>query len=109
QMTGISGAAIGLIVFNTDYNCFYFHNTSGWEKLISEGSLHTIYDADGMSYLTFMHEPGDTDTLRIFFDDEERYKISSRAIEILNNQGSVFIGQDAGKLSTTAVANIALG
>ena len=109
EMNAISSPADGLMIFNTTDNCFYFRITSGWKKLINENNNHGVTDSDGDSYLSFRQPSTDDDTLRIFFDNEERYKISSRAIEVLNNQGSVFIGQGAGKLSTTAYSNVAVG
>ncbi len=97
QMTTISNPAIGLLVFNTDYNCFFFANENGWKKLITESSNNTLYDADGDSFLTLRYDSGDDDTLRIFFQDIEKFKISARGIEPLNNGKSVFFGENAGK------------
>ena len=97
QMSGMSNPALGLLVFNTDYNCFYFRNLSGWQKLLNEANNHTITDFDLDSYVTLRYDNDDDDTLRIFFQDIEKFKISSRGIEPMNNGKSVFIGEEAGK------------
>ena len=96
QMTGIANPAVGLLVYNTDYKCFYFRTLSGWQKLINEGNNHTITDYDQDSYVTLRYDTGDDDTLRIFFEGIQKYKISAKAIEPLNNGLSVFIGERSG-------------
>ncbi len=96
QMTSITNPAAGLLVYNTDYKCFYFRTLSGWQKLISEANNHTITDFDQDSYVTLRYDTDDDDTLRIFFQDIEKYKISAKSIEPLNNGLSVFIGERTG-------------
>lgn len=102
QITSMPNPANGLLVFNTDYNCFYYYISTGpssgaWRQLIDNSNNYTLYDVDGDSYLTLNYEGGDDDTLRIYFDDIEKYKITSRAIEQLSNGESVFMGEGAGK------------
>src|SRR6185369_11296863 len=35
QRTGISSPANGLLVYDTNLNCFYYYNASGWTSLCS--------------------------------------------------------------------------
>jgi len=74
QMTGMLNPANGLLVYNTEYNCFYHYWTSGgssgWRKLITDAGNSTLYDVDFDTYLTLNYEGSDDDTLRIFFNDD---------------------------------------
>jgi trimeric autotransporter adhesin len=102
ERTTISNPANGLIVFDTDCSCLYYFISTGpssgaWKKLVEEGSNSGLYDVDGDSYLTLNYDNSDDDTVRLFFEDEEKYRISSKAIEQLNNGQSVFIGEAAGR------------
>lgn len=97
QMNNINNPAQSLIVFNTDDNSFYFRNNSAWQKLLSEMNNYKITDFDGDSYLTMRYSETDDDTLRIFFNGIEKYKISSASIEPVNNGNSVYMGKDSGK------------
>ena len=94
--------ANGLLVYDTDHDCFYYYVSTGsssgyWQRLVADQQNHTLVDADGDSYLTLNYDGSDDDTLRIFFEDIEKYKITSRAIEMLNNSRSVILGEGAGQ------------
>jgi len=95
QMYGITNPSKGLFVYNTDCRCFYYYDL-GWEKIVNSTANYQIRDEDGDSYMTFRYTSGDDDTLRIFFENEEKYRISSQAIEPVNNNQSVFFGEGAG-------------
>ncbi|HAY71200.1 MAG TPA: hypothetical protein DCX89_04860 [Saprospirales bacterium] len=110
EMNAIVAPADGLMIFNTTDNCFYFRITSGWKKLISETNNHRISDIDGDSYLSFRQPSTDDDTLRIFFNGIEKYKISASTIEPVNNGSSVYIGKYTGKNDNgNENANTAIG
>ncbi|MGE5354677.1 MAG: tail fiber domain-containing protein [Deltaproteobacteria bacterium] len=110
EMNAIVTPADGLMIFNTTDNCFYFRITSGWKKLISETNNHGVSDSDGDSYLSFRQPTTDDDTLRIFFNGIEKYKISASTIEPVNNGSSVYIGKYTGKKDNGSEnANTAIG
>lgn len=101
QRTSILNPANGLIVFDTGCQCFYYFISTGpssgaWRQLVADATNSTLYDIDGDSYLTFAYDGAHDDTLYVLIEETERYRITAKAIEPMNNDESVFIGEGAG-------------
>ena len=69
QRTMISGAATGLLVFDTDTESFWFKDTNDWVELVS-GNITTLVDADSDTKIQ-VEESADEDVIRFDVSDIE--------------------------------------
>ncbi len=112
QRTTINNPALGLLVFDTDTESFWFHQTVGWQELINN-VVHTISDADNDTKIQVEESP-DEDIIRFDVAGTEKMRLKQNAndftqLEFLNANQSVFIGQGAGNYFQTGFNNIFMG
>lgn len=121
--TAIASPATGLLVYDTDLNKFYYYNGSTWGDV---SAAKFVADADGN---TSVHTETNTneDIIRFKTAGSERWRMAGDRIENVNlgrhvfigkNTGlsvgsfasaEVFIGEDAGKATTTGSNNVFIG
>jgi len=94
QRTAISGAALGLLVFDTDTESFWFKETTAWVELVS-GNTGELVDEDGDTKIQ-VEESVDEDVIRFDMAGTEFFRMDSGRLEVLNTGSSIFIGKDAG-------------
>lgn len=114
---GISNPANGLLVFDTDFNSFWYYTNSTWLNLNA-----ALMDADNDTKIQ-VEESSDEDIIRFDLGGTEFLRLDSGRIEIVNTGNSVFIGEgagvngnnnvfignEAGYSNTTGIRNIFLG
>jgi len=122
----INEPAIGLMVYDSTAQAFYYFNGMGWLELLSN-SVTLLEDSDGDTKIQ-VEEIADEDIIRFDIAGTEFMRLDSGRIEILNTKGNISIGEDAGKntdylngsnnifigegageYSTTASLNVAVG
>ena len=126
QRIGISTPAIGLLVFDTDSESFWYRRSSGWAELVSGGLPSSIADGDNNTKIQTEESP-DENIIRFDVAGAERMKLDNKTLHLSSPGASVFVGPDAGKnddgtsnyntyvgynageLNTTARWNTALG
>lgn len=75
----------------------------------SSDSSNIIIDADGDTWVETDSNGTDNDQIRMYLDSNERYRFVDGRLEMLNGNGLVAIGQDAGKLDNRSNANTYYG
>lgn len=104
QRTGISNAAVGLLVFDTQTESFWFKATAGWTELVNN-PVKTIRDTDGDTKIQ-TEESANDNTIRFDVAGSERWTMRDERLEPQNAGNSVFIGKDAGH---TGSDNVQIG
>lgn len=101
----ILNPANSLLVFDTDYQSFWFYDEQNeqWQDLKSNNNNSLIADADRDTYID-VEPTADEDTVRIYIGGIEKFRFSGSTIETLNNGYSVFVGEYAG-FNTTSELN----
>ncbi len=94
QRTGISNAAVGLLVFDTQTESFWFKASAGWTELVNN-PVKTIRDTDGDTKIQ-TEEGANDNTIRFDVAGNERWTMRDERLEPQNAGNSVFIGKDAG-------------
>lgn len=80
QRTMISNAAIGLLVFDTDTETFWFNDSHGWMELVS-GNVSTLTDADADTKVD-VTEMGDEDRISFLVGGTERLLMQNSLFRI---------------------------
>ena len=104
---GIVSPAIGLMVYETTSNAFWYYNGSVWNKIGSGAIKSLIADADSNTYVHTEKNPNEN-IIRFTLNGTERWIMKANRLEPKNSNNSVFIGLDAGS-SNTGSLNIAIG
>ena len=91
ERTAISSPATGLLVYDTDFNSFWYYANATWNNL----SNTILADADSDTKIQ-VEESSDDDIIRFDLAGTEFMRLDSGRIEILNTGNSIFIGEDAG-------------
>ena len=113
QRTAIANPTVGLLVFDTDTEAFWFLETSGWKEL-RKGNITSLEDDDGDTRIQVEQSP-DEDVIRFAVDNAEVFRIRRNVggrtmLELPGSGGhSTFLGWLAGDASTTGVSNSYLG
>jgi hypothetical protein len=94
QRDAISSPAIGLLIFNTDTESFWFRDASAWIELRS-GNIQEIADADNDTKIT-LEEHATNDKINFELNGVEYMSLDNGRISIQNTGGSVIIGENAG-------------
>ncbi|MEM6772184.1 MAG: hypothetical protein AAF597_16540, partial [Bacteroidota bacterium] len=117
QRDMISNAALGLLVFDTTTETFWFHATNGWTELVTgSGPTTSIADADNDTKIQ-VEESVDEDVIRFDLAGEERLRLTTIAsgaprLELTNltpsNQSrNILIGD--GNTGTAMTGSLAQG
>ena len=99
QRTGIGSPALGLLVFDTDTESFWYRGTLGWLEL-REGNIDNLSDTDGNTKIQ-VEESTNEDAIRMDINNTEHLVMNENAFGLLNidipNSGfNVFLGRRAG-------------
>ena len=87
----ISNPAIGLMVFDSTTNSFWYYANSSWNN------INTILsDVDGDTKIQ-VEESNDEDIIRFDMNGTEFFRLDSGQIEVLNTGYSLFLGFEAGE------------
>ncbi|MDX1406601.1 MAG: tail fiber domain-containing protein [Saprospiraceae bacterium] len=101
----ISEPTVGLLVFDTDTESFWFKETAGWVEL-RDGNIATLADDDGDTRIQ-VEESTDEDKIRFDLGGTEHFVMDGGRLEV--NSPKVYVGQQAGANDLTDVANIGIG
>ncbi|MFK7937582.1 MAG: tail fiber protein [Saprospiraceae bacterium] len=113
QRDMISNAAVGLLVFDTDTESFWFNGSSGWVELVS-GNTSILADADTDTKIQ-VEESTDEDIIR--FDVEDRESMVLKRVGPVNrtqlsfpdNFWDIFIGEGVGESVAESSVSTAIG
>jgi len=94
ERQNIADPAIGLMVYDSTNQAFYYFNGIGWLELLSN-SVRLLADTDGDTKIQ-VEESDDEDEIRIDLGGTEYFKLDSGRIGIKNTLGSIYIGEEAG-------------
>ncbi|MEM6700858.1 MAG: hypothetical protein AAF599_20815, partial [Bacteroidota bacterium] len=86
--------AVGLMVYDSTAQAFYYFNGMGWLELLS-GSVIFLEDSDQDTKIQ-VEESTDEDIIRFDLAGTEFMRLDSGRVEVLNTGGSVYIGENAG-------------
>ena len=87
----ISNPAIGLMVYDSTTNSFWYYANSDWNNM----SNVLLTDTDGDTKIQ-VEESSDEDIIRFDLGGTEFMRLDNGRIEVLNTGKSVFIGEGAG-------------
>ena len=106
QRTAISNAAVGLLVFDTNTESFWFRDGSGWTELVSkQDGASFIQDTDKDTKVQTEKNP-DEDIIRFDVAGAEKWVMRENRLEPQNTGNSVFIGKGAGN---SGAGNVLIG
>lgn len=108
QMTLIASPAVGLLVFNSTANSFYYYNGSAWTMLLAS-SAGMLKDTDSDTKIE-VEKNADEDIIRFTLAGSEKMTLIGNRLEMpKTGTQNLFIGMWAGKANTTGYLNTALG
>jgi len=108
QRGTISSPAVGLLIFDTDTESFWFKETSGWVEL-RDGNIKSLADDDGDTRIR-VEASADDDKIRFDVAGQEKWVMQGSSLEPRNSGQSVFIGRSAGASDDlSSNQNIAVG
>lgn len=90
----ISNPAIGLLVFDTDTESFWFKNANEWVELVS-GNIRTLADDDDDTKIV-VDDGTDKDTISFNIAGTEYFTMKQGRIDVNNTGRSVLLGFEAG-------------
>jgi hypothetical protein len=110
QRTGISNPAIGLLVYDSTTESFWFYNSGGWTELVSTNSpeANSIQDADGDTKIQ-TEKNADEDVIRFDLGGTEKMVLQGDRLEVLGSNNNLFIGKETGLANLTGYNNTAVG
>ncbi len=91
ERENINSPATGLLVYDTDYNSFWYYANAVWINL----SNAILADADSDTKIQ-VEESSDEDIIRFDLNGTEFMRLDSGRIEIVNTGNSIFLGEGAG-------------
>ena len=94
QRQQIIEPAVGLMVYDSTAQAFYYFNGMGWLELLS-GSVTVLEDTDGDTKIQ-VEESADEDVIRFDIAGSEVMKIDGTGIELISSSKSTIIGEGAG-------------
>ncbi len=99
QRQAIPSPAVGLMVFDSTNNAFYYFTGNGWLELLA-GSVDKIVDADGDTKIQVEENP-DENIIRFDLEGTEKLNLRQNTsgmarLETPNNQSNVLLGTNAG-------------
>ena len=108
QRTDITSPAIGLLVFDTETESFWYYETNGWIELLLQGGTQLI-DADQDTKIEFVEDV--KDEIVFTLDGTPHLRLVDGRLETMNLFRSVFLGGGAGKDDpvNSDLRNIAIG
>ncbi len=86
--------AVGLMVYDSTAQAFYYFNGMGWLELLS-GSVTLLADADNDTKIQ-VEEGVDEDMIRFDIAGEETWRMNGTRLEPSNEGKGIFIGESAG-------------
>ncbi len=95
QRTQINNPVVGLLVFDTDTESFWFKETAGWTEL-KDGNIKELSDADNNTKV-MVEETPDDNSIRFETNGTEYFNMSNGRLNVLNTGNSVFVGSGAGQ------------
>ncbi len=104
----VSSPAVGLLVFDTDTESFWFKEASGWVEL-RDGNVNSLADDDNDTQVQ-VEESADEDIIRFDLAGDEKWVMQGSRLEPMNTGASVFIGRGAGANDNLTIhGNVAVG
>lgn len=104
----VNSPAVGLLVFDTGSESFWFKETTGWVEL-RDGNIKSLADNDDDTRIQ-LEESVDEDIIRFDLAGQERWVMRSKSLEPSNTGQSLFIGVGAGASDNgTDNRNVAIG
>lgn len=94
QRTAISSPSLGLLIFDTDTESFWFNETGGWIQLVA-GNTPDLYDSDNDTKVQ-TEESADEDMIRFDLGGSEKWIMENSTFYPNNSGFSLFIGGGAG-------------
>ncbi len=94
QRQQIIEPVVGLMVYDSTAQAFYYFNGMGWLELLS-GSVTVLEDTDGDTKIQ-IEESADEDVIRFDIAGSEVMKIDGTGIELISPSKSTIIGEGAG-------------
>ena len=91
--SNIANPVVGLMIFQTSDNGFYFHNGSNWQIL---GRVPELSDADADTKIVVEQSP-DEDVIRFLVEGVEYLSLSNKSMLLEYPGYSTFIGRFAGQ------------
>ena len=91
QRANISNPATGLMVYDTDFNSFWYYANSTWNNL----SNANFSDADSDTKI-LVEQNTDDDSIRFYTGGTEYFSMHDGRLSVANTGKSVFIGDSAG-------------
>jgi len=104
QRTSISSPADGLMVYDTDFDEFWYYNGAWFEFNLSI----ELVDADGDTKVQVEASP-DSDTIKFYVKGAEKWIMTGNRLEPGPADNSVFIGKDAGLVDVGGNSNVFVG
>ena len=97
QRNMISNAAIGLLVFDTTTETFWFNDSGGWTELGGEDTPKEIADVDGDTKVEAV-DSATNDYMQVTIENTPKLRMTSRSLEFLNMGNSIYIGESTGTM-----------
>lgn len=110
QRIAILLPAKGLIIYQTDNTEGFYVNLGtnvvpNWQRLTTTSAIiDNIADADGNTQIQ-VEETANDDIIRFDMEGIEFFRMDSGRIEVVNNGGNIFVGNNAGNANTVAGIN----
>jgi len=112
QRTSINSPALGLLVFDTDTESFWFRNSSNWIELVS-GNIATLSDVDDDTKIQ-VEESLDEDVIHVDIGGTESLVLSRNiddhfSMQPFSANSNTYFGTRSGTATTTGAENTAFG
>ena len=112
QINEIINPPNGLLIYDTDNNCFCYAIDGAFIRIVTNtvGSLSCLTDTDGDTKVCVDTDPStDPDVIMFELDSNLQWQMRDLALEPANSFNSVYIGANTGSSLTPGVGNVVVG